>query len=433
MKEIKVGFLGLGTVGQGVWDQLIRKAPIWEERFGAKLTPVVAAVKNIDKKRDIELSADQLTLDTESIVNNPDIDLVIELMGGTEQAKALTETAFKNGKSVISANKALICEHGHSLLESMQANGVEYHFEASVGGGIPIIKAVREAFVGNKISSIMGILNGTSNYMLTRMQRAGLNYPDALKEAQDLGYVEQDESLDLDGIDAAHKLLILVYLCYNQWFSLDDIHVEGIREVSKQDIQAAKQLGYKIKLLANFSVDEANRQLAISVRPTLISKTNNLANVDDVYNGVKVDGDIVGSSYLIGKGAGRDATTSAVLSDVADYIRSKSHRMAPSSGIPSNQPVDSYSLATPDLVSQAYYIRFEVEDVKGVLSAITQKLSDCDISISTIKQTIKGEGSATIILTTHESKEIDVNHAIEAINTHTFMRQAPVIFPILKD
>lgn len=426
MKTIRVGFLGLGNVGQGVWEQLILKSSIWREKLGVEFIPVKASVRDMKKKRDIEIPIESLTTDSESIILDPNIDLVIELIGGTSIARELTLRAFEQGKSVVTANKALICDHGKELLEAANKAGVQYLYEASVAGGIPIIKVLHEGFVGNHIQSIQGILNGTSNYILTRMERESMSYQDALYEAKALGYVEQDESLDLDGIDAAHKLIILGYLSYHCWISIQDIHVEGIREVSLEDIKSAAQHGYKIKLIGTLRELGNSRKVECSVRPSLVPISNNLASVDDAFNGICVQGDIVGTSFLIGRGAGREPTSSAVLSDIVDLVRSDMDRRI----VKTAEPV---TLATNDQIVQPYYLRIEVADVKGVLSEITSVLSHNDISISTINQTLNPTtGSASIMLTVHKCSDQSIKTACEVVHQREFVKGSIVVFPILE-
>lgn len=425
MKKINVGFLGLGTVGQGVWEQLISKASVWENKLDVQIDPKLAAVRSLDKKRDIELTTAQLTLDKKAIVTHPDIDLVIELMGGIEEAKEMTLLAFKNGKSVVTANKALVCEHGEELLEAANRAGVLYLYEASVAGGIPIIKVVQEALVGNLIHSIQGILNGTSNYILTRMENEGLSYEEALGGARELGYVEQDESLDLDGIDAAHKLIILTYLCFHKWFPISDIKVEGIRDVALRDIRAAARQKHKIKLIATLRQKDVDEGVHCSVRPSLVPLSNNLASVDDAFNGICIQSDIVGTSFLIGRGAGRHPTSSAVLSDIVDYCRNQGGRKIPESDT-------EQKLAPSSSIAQPYYMRIEVEDTKGVLSEITQILSSNDISISTIEQEMNSDqDTASIMLTTHECLDGNIDKVKSAISEKSFLKEKVVVFPIL--
>jgi len=426
MKTIRVGFLGLGTVGQGVWEQLILKSSVWREKLGVEFIPVKASVRDLTKKRDISIPATSLTTDSHSIVTDPSIDIVVELIGGIEAARALTLEAFENGKSVITANKALICEYGKELLEIAAQKGVQYLYEASVAGGIPIIKVIREAFVGNHIQSLQGILNGTSNYILTRMERDSLSYREALSGAKKLGYVEQDEALDLDGIDAAHKLIILAYLCYHRWFSLKDIHVEGIRSVSLKDIRAAEELGYKIKLIGTLRELEDGKSIQCSVRPSLVPLSNNLSAVHDAFNGICIQGDIVGTSFLIGRGAGREPTTSAVLSDIVDFVRKETKGRIVNSAHP-------VTIANDSQFTQPYYLRIEVEDLKGVLSEITHILSTNDISISTIDQTIdKGNKSASISMTTHACTDHSVKQACRSIRGRPFIKGNIVVLPILE-
>jgi homoserine dehydrogenase len=424
MKKIGIGFLGLGTVGQGVLEQVNNKSDLWKDKLGVLISPISVAVRSLEKKREVEFPPELLTTDSDSVVVHPEIDLVIELIGGVEEARRLTIKAFKNGKSVVSANKALICDHGPELLEKARENGVHYFFEASVAGGIPIIKVIQEAFVGNHVTGIQGILNGTSNYILTRMEREGIAYQVALKEAQALGYVEQDESLDLDGVDAAHKLVILAYLCFHRWFPLESLQVEGIRNIALEDIQAAAHLGYKIKLIATIKELPEYNEIICSVRPSLVPKTNNLASVDDVYNGIRIVGDIVGNSVLIGRGAGRAPTSSAVLSDIVDFCR---RRIA--------KPIlksDQHSLASPEHILQPYYLRFRVEDKRGVLSEITHTLSEHEISISTIEQILEPESNtACIMMTTHDCRDANVQSACEEISKSPYLKSTIAVLPML--
>ena len=315
---IRIGLLGFGVVGQGVWKNIEKNRQALEFRLGAQLDITQVVVKNTTKQREVAVPAECYSDDPSRVVDNPDIDIVCELMGGTGEALELTRRALKQGKIVVTANKALICEHGEELFAIAHQNGGHYFYEASVAGGIPIIKTIREALVANRFKLIFGILNGTSNYILTRMEREGLSFDATLGDARQLGYVEADEALDLDGIDAAHKAVILAYLAHGKWVKLEDIICEGIRQISGDDIAMAGQLGYKIKLLAVIARDFEANQLSVRLHPALIAKSEVIAGVDEVYNGVSVTGDVVGTTVLIGRGAGQDATSSSVISDIAD-------------------------------------------------------------------------------------------------------------------
>ena len=267
---IRVGILGFGTVGQGTWKHLVENAQSLKKILGVEVLPTRASVRDLSKDRKLAIDADALTDDSFSIVDDPSIDLICELIGGIEEAKALTLRAFANGKSVVTANKALICEHGEELFSEAEKAGVRYAFEASVAGGIPIIKVLRESLVANEFPLIYGILNGTSNYILTRMENEEASFEEVLHDARELGYVEADESLDLDGVDAAHKAVILAYLAHGMWISLKDITVEGIRKISNEDLLAARKLGCKIKLIGVIRRNFENNHISVGIYPALV-------------------------------------------------------------------------------------------------------------------------------------------------------------------
>ena len=300
---VNIGICGLGTVGQGVWKHITRSSAKLESRLGAKLVLKKASVRDLAKKRSVRVGKSRMTTDPMSIATDPSIQIVCELIGGTTLAKDLTLAALRMGKTVISANKALVCGHGPEIFAAARQHGGHYFFEASVAGGIPIIKALREGLVANRFDRIYGILNGTCNYILTRMEREGLSYPEILTEAKALGYAEADESLDVDGWDTAHKASILAYLAHGTWVPTKSMVVEGITKITQADIHYAAQNGYAIKLLALITRDLQNDQLAVSVAPTLLPRTKVLANVNEVYNGISVAGDVVGETVYIGRGA----------------------------------------------------------------------------------------------------------------------------------
>ena len=301
---IRVGILGFGTVGQGTWKHLVENAQSLKKILGVEVLPTRASVRDLSKDRKLAIDADALTDDSFSIVDDPSIDLICELIGGIEEAKALTLRAFANGKSVVTANKALICEHGEELFSEAEKAGVRYAFEASVAGGIPIIKVLRESLVANEFPLIYGILNGTSNYILTRMENEEASFEEVLHDARELGYVEADESLDLDGVDAAHKAVILAYLAHGMWISLKDITVEGIRKISNEDLLAARKLGCKIKLIGVIRRNFENNHISVGIYPALVPVGEIIARTDGVYNGVSLTGTVVGTVVLTGRGAG---------------------------------------------------------------------------------------------------------------------------------
>lgn len=407
---IRLGLLGFGTVGQGVWKHIQEDRAALERRLGVKLELARACVSDLSKKRAVRLPKSKLTDDPLTIVDDPGIDIVCELMGGTTRARELTLRALANGKTVVTANKALICEHGAEIFKAAQREGVYYFFEASVAGGIPIIKTLREGLVANRFPLIYGILNGTSNYILTRMEREGLPYETILGDARRLGYVEADESLDLDGWDAAHKTVILAYLAHGKWVKPTEMLVEGIRLITDRDVAYARELGYKIKLLAIIARDFENNTLSVRLHPALIKRDELMAQVDGVFNGISLTGDIVGTTLLVGRGAGQDATASAVISDIADAVYAIRGAPAP---VICEEDEEAYralgaglTLASPRHIRSAYYLRLRVSDEKGVLARVTRILSDTGLSVATMIQHEEPESrSAVLLFTTHESHE----------------------------
>lgn len=435
-RTIRIGLLGFGVVGQGVWKNIENNRQALEYRLGAQLDITQVVVKNLSRERDVAVPADSLSTDPAKVVDNPEIDIVCELMGGTGEALELTRRALQQGKIVVTANKALICDHGEELFKVANENGGHYFYEASVAGGIPIIKTIREALVANRFKQIFGILNGTSNYILTRMEREGLSFEDTLGDARKLGYVEADEALDLDGIDAAHKAVILAYLAHGKWVKLDDIICEGIREITGDDIAIAGELGYKIKLLAVIERDFAANQLSVRLHPALISKSEVIAGVDEVYNGVSVTGDVVGTTVLIGRGAGQDATSSSVISDIADAVFMLQGAPKPAISEEDEQVyqqlADGLELAAKDQLSGSYYIRIHVKDQEGVLAKISNILAEHHISFATVNQKELSDGTARIMLTTHRSNEVAIATAKEALAAEDAVLSNPISFRIFE-
>jgi homoserine dehydrogenase len=368
------------------------------------------------------------------VVDNPEIDIVCELMGGTGRALELTRRALQQGKIVVTANKALICEHGEELFQIARQNGGHYFYEASVAGGIPIIKTIREALVANRFKLIFGILNGTSNYILTRMEREGLSFDATLGDARKLGYVEADEALDLDGIDAAHKAVILAYLAHGKWVKLDQIICEGIRQVTGEDIEIAGQLGYKIKLLAVIARDFEANKLSVRLHPALISKKEVIAGVDEVYNGISVTGDVVGTTILIGRGAGQDATSSSVISDIADAVFMLQGAPAPAISEEDEaiyqRLADGLELASKDDLKSRYYLRIHVKDQGGVLARISDIMAKEEISFATVNQKEFEDGTAKLMVTTHRTNELAIRRAKNVLAAQDAVIGAPVSFRI---
>ncbi len=433
---IKIGLVGLGVVGEGVWKHIQQNRLALERRLGARLQLVKVAVQDMKKKRGVKISRDQLTTDPMSIANDPDIDIVCELMGGTSLARKVTLAALQKGKIVVTANKALICKHGAQLFDAARKGGGHYFFEASVGGGIPIIKVIREGLVANRFNLIYGILNGTCNYILTRMERESLTFDKTLNAARDLGYVEADESLDLEGWDTAHKAVILAYLAHGKWVKLKDVPVEGIGNITLEDIQWADELGFKIKLLGIISQNNKGKSIFVRVHPTLIRKDKIMANVDGVYNAVSVSGDIVGSGVHIGRGAGQDATASAVIGDVADAV---SALLGTSPPVVLEDDAELYASLGSDIelssledVASQYYLRLSVTDKPGVLAEISTVMADHDVSIASMIQPEESSNQwATLIITTHQSNEKRMQDTIRDLKKLKNVHRAPFLLRIV--
>ncbi len=412
MKEIKVGIIGFGTVGAGVAENLLRNGDVIAKRIGVKVTLAGIADLDITTDRGVAVPRELLTTDAAGLIDK--VDVVVELIGGTGVAKTFILKALNAGKPVVTANKALLALHGEELFRVAAENGVDICYEASVGGGIPILKALREGLVANRIRRIYGILNGTCNYILTRMERESAGFDEVLADAQRLGYAEAEPSLDIDGFDTAHKAAILAALAYGRWFGLDPVHVEGIRGVSLDDLRYADGLGYRIKLLAVLKNDDG--AVEVRVHPTLIPKTALLANISDVFNGVMVEGDTVGQTLFYGRGAGRAATASAVVADIADIALNLDR------GCPRRvafRPGAQFRAVTPfaETVSR-YYLRLQVRDSVGVMAAVTRILADRGISISSLIQPecgAGGDGNVPLVILTHKAVEKDLAAALAEI------------------
>lgn len=425
---IRIGLVGLGTVGQGVWKHLLAHQHEFEARIGGRLELARAAVKDLDRKRDVEVPQAALTTDPMEVALDPDIDILCELMGGTELALRVTRAALQTGKTVVTANKALLCEYGPELFALVEENNTRIYYEASVAGGIPIIKALREGLAANQFPLIYGILNGTCNYILTRMQREGKGFDEIVDDARKLGYVEADEALDLDGWDAAHKTAILAFLAHGKWISLNDMPVEGIREVTLEDIRLAERLGYKIKLLAEIIRDLKKDTVFASVQPALVPESMVLASVDDVFNAVSVTGDIVGESVYIGRGAGQDPTASAVLSDVVDAATAVVDQVK--NGLYHRRQRD-LQIAPLEAVCRPFYIRVVVKDEPGVLSEVSSILARHSISIESVLQTpSKEKGLAQLVMTTHSTSERSMRDALQEFKEDSCIQQKPFVLRI---
>jgi len=424
---MRIGILGLGTVGQGTWKHLVKNSDFWPKILGVELIPTRASVRTLQKVRNIKLDPKQLSTDSQSIVDDPEIDLICELMGGVKEARELTLRAFAKGKSVVTANKALICEHGGELFKAAEEAGVSYCFEASVAGGIPIIKVLRESLVSNDFPLIYGILNGTSNYILTRMEKEGATFSEVLCDARELGYVEADEGLDLDGVDAAHKAVILAYLAHGIWVNLDEVTVEGIRRISNEDLKASKDLGCRIKLIGVIRRNFTNNHVAVAVHPALIPIEETIARTDGVHNGVCLNGTVVGTVVLTGRGAGQDPTASSVISDLVDVVKN----IRGISTMPKLVHVSPTlcSPASPEEIHGRFYLRLLVDDRPGQLAKVADCMAELGISLATVSQTPhENNKPASLILTTHQTNEHSVAQAVAKLEDLPGVMEEPVLF-----
>jgi homoserine dehydrogenase len=416
MKPINVGLLGLGTVGGGTLTVLRRNAQEISRRAGREIRVVRAAVRNLDKAK--ALAGDlPLTTNPFEVVDDPSIDIVVELIGGLEPARELVLRAIANGKHVVTANKHLVAKYGNEIFAAAQAKGVMVAFEAAVAGGIPIIKALREGLTANRIEWLAGIINGTSNFILTEMRDKGAAFEDVLKQAQELGYAEADPTFDIEGIDAAHKLTILSAIAFGIPMQFDRAYTEGISKLTREDVKYAEELGYRIKLLG--IARRAENGIELRVHPTLIPERRLIANVDGAMNAVLVKGDAVGPTLYYGAGAGAEPTASAVVADLVDVTRlhtADPHHRVPHLAFQPDQLADTPILPM-DEVRTAYYLRLRAYDRPGVLADITRILADSEISIDAMvqKEPAEGEEQVDIILLTHITVEKNINAAIAKI------------------
>lgn len=429
MREIGLGLLGFGTVGTGVVRGLTTNGRVLSARLG--VLPVIRRIADLDIDRDRGVRVDPgvLTRDARAVVDDPRVEIVVELIGGTTVAKDLVLRAIRLGKPVVTANKALLAEHGREIFAEAAERNVDVYFGASVGGGIPVIRAVREGLIANRIDGIYAILNGTCNYILTRMEDRHMAFDDALREAQARGYAEADPSLDIDGHDTAHKAIILAALAYGFMVAPDSVPTEGIRGLSALDIRYAFDMGYRIKLLAVIRGSEED--VEVRVQPTLVPLDDLLASVSGVHNGILVDADLVGQTLLYGRGAGCDPTASTVLGDVADVARNLI------AGAPRRVPAIARSSAplamrSPDAIRTRYYIRLSLADEPGVLAVIAEALGKRGISIASALQKEDGkDGHVPVVFLTHETRASDMAAALADIRGMKVVGAAPVVFGVL--
>ncbi|PIE70644.1 MAG: homoserine dehydrogenase [Deltaproteobacteria bacterium] len=434
MEQINIGLLGCGTVGTGVSRILLSQQDLLASRVGAMLVLKRIADPEPDKKRSHPIPRALFTTDAYDVVNDPEIDIIIELIGGTTIACELVEAAIQNGKQVVTANKALLAEDGNRLFALAREKGVDIAFEASVAGCIPIIKTLRESLVGNEIFSMNGILNGTCNFILTRMTHSGASFEAALKEAQDKGFAEADPTLDIEGIDAAHKLALLSALAWGTPIDLDAVYVEGINGLSHLDVHYASEFGYRVKLIAR--AENKNGKISTRVHPAMIPLNDMLSNVEGSFNALSVKADAIGEMVLYGHGAGMMPTASAVVSDTVDQARN----LLSASGLrfiqtgmidprrPQLRPVSI--MATEG----RYYFRFSADDRPGVFSRLSGILAEYGISIQSVQQMgRKKNGGIPIVMITHMAKEAEVQQALDAIRELPTLISEPVMIRILEE
>ncbi|CAM3489821.1 homoserine dehydrogenase [Arcobacter aquimarinus] len=417
---LRVGIIGVGTVGASVANILRDNKNIITARAGKEIIPTIGVVSNLHKKRDIDI---KLTDNIDDVLNDDSIDVVVELMGGIDKPNEIVRKALQKGKAVVTANKALLAYHRYELQEL--AGDIPFEFEAAVAGGIPIINALRDGLSANHIQSIQGIMNGTCNYMLTRMINDGISYNEILKEAQDLGYAEADPTFDVGGFDASHKLLILASIAYGIDAKPEDILIEGIDNITKADIEFAKEFEYSIKLLG--IAKKVGQEIELRVHPVLIPEDKMIAKVDGVMNGISVVGDKVGETMFYGAGAGGDATASAVVANIIDIARRG--KGSPMLGF-EKQPGEKITLMSKENIQTKYYLRLEVADKSGTLAKIATILGDNSISIEAMLQKPLKNGSANLLLTTHTCIEKDILKAMKELENSGVVLVKPAMIRI---
>ncbi len=419
---VKVGIVGVGTVGVSVAQILKENADVISARAGRDIVVKSGVVKNLSKDRGVDIT---LTDNVDDILNDDEIEIVVELMGGVDEPYEVVTKALKSGKAVVTANKALLAYHRYELQEL--AKDIAFEYEASVAGGIPIINALRNGLSANHIESIMGIMNGTCNYMLTKMSNEGVAYDVILKEAQDLGYAEADPTFDVGGYDAAHKLLILASIAYGIDAKPEDILIEGIENISQDDIAFAKEFGYAIKLLGIAKKD--GNEVELRVHAALVPQDEMIAKIDGVMNGISVVGDKVGETLYYGAGAGGDATASAVVANIVDIVRGG--KSTPMLGF--DRPMEAGTLTLKDSadIESKYYLRVNVSDKAGVLARITKIFEEHNISVQTMLQRPADGSSANLLISTHNAKESDIQAMIQTLQELDFVQSKPAMIRIV--
>ena len=423
-RTIHIGLAGLGNVGAGVYKNLEKNGDLIRQRTGADIRVKRVVVRDLSRPRDVAVPTEMVSTNWQDLIQDDEIQVIVELIGGTSTAYDLVCAALRAKKIVVTGNKALLAERGQELFALAEECGVPIYFEAAVAGGIPIIQVLQEGLVGNRILSIHGIINGTCNYILTRMSQAGISYPDALREAQEKGFAEADPTLDVSGWDAAHKAIILASLSYGFWIPTSCVHVEGVDKIDIVDFKFAKRLGYTIKLLSVIRADEQGL-VEVRTQPTLVPLSHVLANVSGSFNAVLVNGDIVGETLFYGRGAGQDPTSSSVISDLCEAAAVLVYGARHSGFVPHGL----YGKSKPmeDTVSH-YYLRLTVDDVPGVLAQVSAVLGQRNIGISSMIQPEDLEdtsGSTSLVLMLHDASLGDMLKALEAICALSCVRGQP--------
>ncbi|MCU0651733.1 MAG: homoserine dehydrogenase [Candidatus Omnitrophica bacterium] len=428
MEKINLGLIGFGNVGSGVVKILRERKTFLSKKIGLEIEIKKICDKDRSSKRCITVDKNLFTSEASEIINDPKIDIVVELIGGIHPAKEFISDALKKGKNVVTANKALLAEHGRELFALAMDRGKNIYFEASVGAGIPIIKSLREGLVANKFSSIFGIVNGTSNYVLTQMSCNNSSFNDALQDAKKKGFAEKDPTLDIEGTDSAHKLILLAYLCFGKLVSLNDIFVEGISRVSLADINYAKELGFQVKLLA--IAKKESGELELRVHPTFIPEGHLLSSVDGIFNAIYVSSDLAGNLLFYGPGAGQLSAASAVVSDIVDLAHDiKAGLFRPTLNIVPDEGVKK--LRKFDEIESRYYIRFNALDKPGVLAKISGILAKSGISIASVTQKERRRASIVpIVMIIHEAKEKNLRAALNVIDRLNVIKEKSVAIRI---
>ena len=428
MKKINLGLIGFGNVGSGVVKVLRERKTFLSEKISLEINIKKICDKDIVSKRNISIDKQLLTKNASEIINDPQIDILVELMGGIHPAKEYITEALKKGKNIVTANKALLAQEGQELFVLAKDLGKNIYFEASVGAGIPIIKALREGLVANKFNSIFGIVNGTSNFILSQMSHQNYSFEEALNEAKRRGFAEKDPTLDIEGIDSAHKLILLTYLAFGKLVNLNDVFIEGISRISLADINYARELGLEIKLLA-IAKKEAD-DLEVRVHPTLIPKTHLLSSVDGVFNAIYVSSDLAGNLLFYGPGAGQMSAASAVVADLVDLTQDlKAGMFRPTLNITADKSIKK--LRKTDDFESRYYIRFMALDKPGVLAKISGILAKFGISIASVTQKERRKAHVVpIVMVIHEAKEIDLRTALTTIDNLDAMKEKSVAIRI---